>query len=307
MVAILALTTFWGGSPEDRALAYLAREVPRWSVEFKCYSCHNNGDAARALYAAARLGKPIPPRALADTSRWLTRPDEWEKNADGNAFSEQKLARLQFSATLAAAVDAGQVKEREPVERAAAMLAERQQRDGSWKALEDGILGGPTTHGNTLATALARSTLIRADARKYEQATARADAWLRQKEVKSVLDASAVLFALGKAGDDEAVTQRRQCLAVIRKGESKDGGWGPYVNSPPEVFDTALAVLALKGQPETDEIKAMIKRGRAYLIASQEPDGSWQATTRPSGGESYAQQLSTTGWATMALLATTPK
>ena len=39
-------------SAEDRALAYLIREVPAWSREHKCFSCHNNGDAARALYTA---------------------------------------------------------------------------------------------------------------------------------------------------------------------------------------------------------------------------------------------------------------
>ncbi len=27
-------------TPEERALAYLAREVPRWSAENHCYSCH---------------------------------------------------------------------------------------------------------------------------------------------------------------------------------------------------------------------------------------------------------------------------
>jgi hypothetical protein len=306
MIAFLALTTFWAGSPEDRALSYLAREVPRWSVEHKCYSCHNNGDAARALYAAVRLGKPVPPRALADTSRWLTRPEDWEKHG-AEGFTEQQQARLQFSATLAAAVDAGLVQERQPLERTAAVLVERQQPDGSWLTLAEGTLGGPTTHGNTLATALARSTLLRADARTYALAIARADGWFRKKEVKTVLDASAVLLALGKADDEAAVTQRRQCLELIRKGLSQEGGWGPYVHSPPEVFDTALVVLALTSQPATEEGKEWIQRGRAYLIATQEPDGAWQPTTRPSGGESYAQQLSTTGWATLALLATAAK
>ena len=48
----------------------------------------------------------------------------------------------------------------------------------------------------------------------------------------------------------------------------------------------------------------MIARGRAFLIARQQADGSWPETTRPSGAESYAQRISTTGWATLALLAT---
>jgi hypothetical protein len=48
----------------------------------------------------------------------------------------------------------------------------------------------------------------------------------------------------------------------------------------------------------------MIGKGRAYLVATQQDDGSWTETTRPSGNESYAQRLSTTGWATLALLMT---
>jgi hypothetical protein len=70
------------------------------------------------------------------------------------------------------------------------------------------------------------------------------------------------------------------------------------------VFDTAMVELALARQPETDEIKAFLRRGRAYLIAAQNPDGSWDETTRPSGGASYSQRLSTSGWATQALLVT---
>ena len=48
----------------------------------------------------------------------------------------------------------------------------------------------------------------------------------------------------------------------------------------------------------------MIVRGRAFLLTQQQPDGSWIETTRPPGNVSYAQRISTTGWATLALLAT---
>ena len=95
---------------------------------------------------------------------------------------------------------------------------------------------------------------------------------------------------------------RERALVLLRKGESPDGGWGPFVNSPPEVFDTALVVLALAAQQPTSELSAFIARGRKYLLAEQSPDGSWPATTRPAGADSYAQQLSTTGWALQALL-----
>ena len=89
----------------------------------------------------------------------------------------------------------------------------------------------------------------------------------------------------------------------MRQGQSDDGGWGPLVQSPPEPFDTALAILALaQGKPLPD-VKNMIARGRAFLIAQQRKDGSWMETTRPAGDVSYAQRISTAGWATLALLA----
>jgi hypothetical protein len=46
----------------------------------------------------------------------------------------------------------------------------------------------------------------------------------------------------------------------------------------------------------------MMTQGRSYLVVQQTEEGAWPETTRPSGGESYAQRISTTGWATLALL-----
>src|SRR5262249_25594130 len=78
----------------------------------------------------------------------------------------------------------------------------------------------------------------------------------------------------------------------------------PYVNSPSEPFDTAVVLLALVRQGDAPGVKAMLRRGRAYLVAAQQRDGSWPETTRPAGQESYAERLSTAGWATLAPLAT---
>src|SRR5262249_20227306 len=80
---------------EKRVLAYILPEVPRWSTENKCYSCHNNGDAARALYTAARLTYPVPVQALADTSRWLAQPQQWDHNGGEGPSSNKPLARIQ--------------------------------------------------------------------------------------------------------------------------------------------------------------------------------------------------------------------
>ena len=110
------------------------------------------------------------------------------------------------------------------------------------------------------------------------------------------------------------------------RGQAPDGGWGLYATSPSEPFDTAVAVLALSAvldrtrRPELQlgrvrvgasfssgarDSRAPSRRGRRFLVETQLSDGSWPETTRPTGQESYAQRISTTGWATLALLETT--
>src|SRR5262245_47892110 len=84
---------------EARAVEFLKREVPAWSRENGCFSCHNNGDAARALYAASRKGRRVPDHVLADTTEWVKRPARWDDNKGDPGFSDKRLADIQFAAS----------------------------------------------------------------------------------------------------------------------------------------------------------------------------------------------------------------
>src|SRR5688500_13449398 len=96
----------------ERGLQFLAKEVPAWRVENGCYSCHNNGDGARALYVAKRLGHRIDSAALVATTEWLRHPERWDVNAEEEAGpSGKKLAAIQFASTLVAAIAAGDVEQ----------------------------------------------------------------------------------------------------------------------------------------------------------------------------------------------------
>src|SRR5262245_51753363 len=81
----------WPAAPETRALGFLAGEVPRWFDANKCYSCHNNGDAARALYAARRLGVHVDTKALEGTTAWLAQPERWSRNGGDGAYNDRVL------------------------------------------------------------------------------------------------------------------------------------------------------------------------------------------------------------------------
>jgi hypothetical protein len=308
-------------SPEGRAVAYLAAEVPRWRQEHPCYSCHNNGDAARALIAASGRGHAIG-AAIEDTLAWLGRPERWDENAQGGGIDDKPLARIQFAGALTSAVEQGLI-DRSALSTAATIVAKDQSEDGSWRLDSSESVGSPATYGLVLATTLARRTLVAAARSDLAPAVAKTDRWLRAFEAKNMLDASAIVLALAEASDEEGRAQRSRALELLAKGQGRDGGWGLYATSPSEPFDTAVAVLALADVGPSfppslgfavarrraergggSSGAAAIARGRQFLIGAQLKDGSWPETTRPSGQESYAQRISTTGWATLALLTT---
>ncbi len=279
--ALVVWAAAWLLAPtaEQRAIEHLAREVPSWFRENKCFSCHNNGDGARALSLARRKGSPVASAALADTTAWLLAPARWESNHGDPKFSDKKLARLQFAAALSELPDSGQA-----LRQAAAMLANDQREDGSWTGDAGAPAGSPVTYNAALATYLARKVLLQAAEPRFDEPVARATRWLESKAIANTPDAAAIALATGS----EAARQ------WLRAAQNQDGGWGPAPKMPSEVFDTSLALLALGRNA----------KARAYLLRSQLDAGGWPETTRPSGGQSYAQHISTTAWALIALLET---
>ncbi|MGE0129447.1 MAG: prenyltransferase/squalene oxidase repeat-containing protein [Blastocatellales bacterium] len=284
---------------EAKAVQFLMREVPAWSKDNGCFSCHNNGDAARALYAATRKGYSVPAAVLATTTDWVKRPGSWDENKGDPGFSDKRLANVQFAASLLSAFETGHVKDRQPLEQAARKLSADQNADGSWKIDAGNALGSPATYGTPLATYLALRTLKKTALSETKDVIERADRWLAQASPNNLLTAAVLLLA-----NESSRSRQDQCLKLIRAAQTSDGGWGPYADSPPEPFDTAVVLLALSEFRREPGIDDLIRRGRGFLTAQQNPDGSWPATTRPPGGDSYAQMMSTTGWATLALLET---
>ena len=306
-------------SPEQRAVVYLSKEVPAWSRENHCFSCHNNGDAARALFAAKRLSHSIQNGVLDETIAWLARPSAWDSNRGEPGFSDKKLARIQFAAALADALDTGLLGDKEGLIKAAEMLLPDQAGDGSWQVDAGNSLGSPVTYGPALATRMARRTLLRARRLsgddRFGGSLSLADEWLLKSPVKSVIAAAALILAHsdseGLGNDEPAADEKlRAALETIAAAQTSDGGWGPFKNSPPEPFDAALALLSLaelrgtRNPADDRRIENLIVRGRAFLIKTQLPAGGWPETTRPPGMTSYAQHVSTSGWATLALLRT---
>jgi hypothetical protein len=293
-----------------KGVQYLKVEVPKWKAEHSCYSCHNNGDATRALLVAQAKGYDIGP-SVDDTLQFLKQPATWNQNKAPAEVDDKTLATIQFASALTVAERHGKAASTD-LEAAAKLLVAGQQPDGSWQLDDSQGLGSPASYGTLIATWSARTSLIASGMQPDNFTIVQADKWIRSGTPENVLDAAATILALELSSDVMAENLRRTCLSILRTGQSPDGGWSPDVSAAPQVFDTALAVLAvssLEVEPRLarsayrpEELKAAIANGKTFIASQQRPDGSWPETTRPANQESYAQRISTTAWALLALL-----
>lgn len=259
-----------------RGVGYLVKEAPKW-----------NGDATRALLVASSKGYDIG-RSLDDTLAFLKQPAKWEQRG-----------RIPLANALAVAERQGKAASTD-LEAAAKLLVTDQMTDGSWQ-------------GEIITTWLARTALIASGIQPDFFSVVQADRWIRGVAPENVRDASATILALELSSDVMAENLRRTCLSILRSGQSAEtGGWPAPAGATAPVFDTAIAVLALSSlevEPRlarsayrVEELKEAIANGKKHLVAQQRPDGSWPETTRPANQESYAQRISTSGWALLALL-----
>jgi hypothetical protein len=86
--------------------------------------------------------------------------------------------------------------------------------------------------------------LKRADVPEQRAQIEKAEEWLRHNRTGNIVTAATLLLAFANDAHSKW-TRRENCLDLIRRAQSSDGGWGPYPDSPPEAFDTALVLLAL--------------------------------------------------------------
>jgi hypothetical protein len=241
------------------------------------------------LYLAHRKGYSVPAEALRTTTAWLRDPGQWSTVKSTAGSTDKNLARVQFASALAEAWRSGDLRDAAALRAGAGLLIANQAPNGSWPVDAGSLPGAPVTYGTTLASYLARSVLQTAGGPASAAAIGRVNRWFATARPSSVVDAAALLLAQPR---------RTDCRDFLLAAQARDGGWGAQRGMPSEAFDTALALLALHGKGEA------AKRGRAFLVKLQEPSGSWPETTRPSGGISYAEKISTSAWVAYALLST---
>jgi ankyrin repeat protein len=189
-------------------------------------------------------------------------------------------------------------------------LAGKQRQAGNWH----GLAGrAPIQDGDFSRTAMGIRVLAAygIPARKVEFAKRieRAASWLASQTPVSTEDR--VMQLLGLKWADANGRAREARPRELIAAQRSDGGWAqtPYLASDAYATGQVLYALRETGVPATD---AALQRGVAFLLRTQEGDGSWYVKSRamkiqpyfesgfPHGHDQWISQ-SGTSWATMAL------
>lgn len=279
-----------------RGLAFLEADAAKWRKERECSTCHHGTLTVWAFAEARRQGYPATAETLAEMARWtrerlLARIDLPRDTRPGWSMVSTPAIYLAVMALAVPSQDAVPTGE---LRRIAGHLVRHQEADGawSWASAPPKNRPPPFFESDEVATLLA-STALRAfepaelkEAAAAPESRSRSAAWLRAAAPTDTTQAAAYRL-LAKLLTGAATEERRPAVERLLERQRDDGGWSQVPNRASDAYATgqALYMLSLAGV-KSDH--AAIRRGAAFLVASQRPDGSWDTKPRSHPGATPA-------------------
>ena len=310
----------------DRSIKYLQTETAAWLSTRKCAACHHAPLPLWALAEAERQGYAIDKKFLADTFESLL--GSRDKLLASKVFPDPAAPPdprpqgrglnmgLPMLAVAAQSLPAPNEGQKQSLKSIAEEIVRKQQRDGSWEFFAT-LRRPPINESQTTDAAwiiLALQAQAGPDAPKaHREALAKATAWLDGAKASDLHQDRVMKVILGvRLGKPRKALQATidELLGLQRA----DGGWSQTVPEPTsDAFATGQTLYALSLAGLTPE-RTEIKRGIAFLAATQTPDGSWPMTSRatPNGEPGGAKLLTpitcaASAWATLGLARLAPK
>lgn len=290
-------------------LSYLTETGVVWVREKKCASCHHTPELLWTMHEARNQGIAIDEAALAEVRTASFHADNRGKLfADTGAPDPAQAAKMfstpgMYLALAEMPAAPGDPEVKAMMSRIAADLVQWQQTDGSWKNLMSRPPLADTNEMTTMQCVLALFSPWLADDAAREAINASRERGLAWLAANPVTDAPQhdvfrilLLLRLGKPADEIKPFVER-----IVSRQRADGGWGQTAELSSDALATGQSLYALR-LAGVDLQSPAIDRGRAYLVNTQEADGSWIMHSR--GGNKNLKPIGYVGtsWATLGLI-----
>ena len=300
----------------ERSVSLLLKSSQGIFAGRRCFTCHHNSLPAEAASLARRKGIPVHEEQVANNVRDILAVF---RQAAAPAMQAQPTFPGAIALTLGYGM-MGLAAERHPLDKATAAMTHwilaTQTPDGSW--LGNGVNRPPMEYSTVSHTVIAARGLtlypIPARRAQIDRALAKARDWLLTASAPTSEERAMRLLGLVWTKAPEAAV--KAAVQEITSRQSADGGWSQLTTLEPDAYTTGLALYALHeaGVAVTDDV---YRKGVAFLMSTQYPDGSWFVRTRSFPVQLYFESgfpfgrhqwisAAGTAWAARAIALTLP-
>jgi hypothetical protein len=305
-----------------RALVLLQRGGAAWLESAACASCHHQGLLIPVVAVARRQGFQVDEQqAHAQEVRLRSMLASMEAGISATSAPQGDDEAVRFglgffgqatsgTAWLQAALASGDGRTVPLDEVVALTLGRTQLANGRWRV---GAPRLPIQDSDIQTTALVIRVLLTFAPAHPDTAwqVERARVWLLSSVAATTLDRAYRLLGLKWAAADRS--DLKEAMKALLKEQGDEGGWAQLPGLNADAYATGLALVALREGAEMVPTHHDYQRGIAYLIRTQEDDGSWFVHKRAASFNQYfdsgfphgMHQFSSfagTAWATMALM-----
>lgn len=292
-----------------RALPPLLKGAQGYTEQRDCFSCHHQTIPVLALTLAKRRGFDVPDAAIKAqvefTAESLARDVELYRKGRGQGGGVETAGGALWTLEL------GEHPGDATTEAVAAYLLDRDKGRDDWRSSSK----RPPSEGSPFATVFVATRGIKAYLNPGRKAEAgarldRARRWLLAAEPKDTEDRVFRLRTLADLGTDPATLA--SAARDLSSRQAPDGGWSQADGLAPDAYATGSALVALRQSGGMPIDAPAFRRGLAFLIKSQRPDGTWQIKSRskpfqlyfesgfPHGPDQFIS-IAASAWATAAL------
>ena len=303
------------GTAVERSRALLGKASVVAAANGGCASCHSHNIVDTVEHIAASKGLRRDEKMTAQRQT-LTKAPYFSPANLMERFPDPAGSPITTVFAMNALINSGYQPDR-TTDLVVAHLVSQQAADGRWSM--SALARPPIGEGPIAVTAYAIRSLKAfappGRAADINERIARATAWLVAETPRTTEDRNMKLLGLLWAGRSAA--ERAPLVKQILAKQRADGGWAQTDNLQSDAYATGVSLFALAEAGGISPTHAAYKRGTAYLLSSQRPDGSWYVKSRAvkfqpylDGGFPYEhdQWISAmaTGWATAALALALP-
>jgi hypothetical protein len=324
--AVLALAATATADPPDltpeqvkfavgRAMPLIARSAAEYTKHRDCFSCHHQAVPVVALVAAKGRGFAVEPD-------WVRQQLEHTQADLEGAAEDYRKGRGQGGGVTRAgyalwALEAGGWAPDETTAAVAEFFLRRDKDGGRWRTSSN---RPPSEASEFTTTYLAlrglKSFGTPAMKDRIADRIEAARGWLSRSNPRDTEDRAFRLWALKLAG--AADEQVRHAARELLDSQRVDGGWSQLADRDSDAYATGTALVALHEAAGLGTDEPSYRRGLAFLVQSQLPDGSWYVRSRSKPFQLYFESgfphgrnqfisIAASAWATYALALACPE